>query len=196
MRHLYFVGWWSKFGLGSVFGPTAIARFSQPRWRPRPLSCRSECRDRGQLEEKLNTMVWCPSDEIISPRRTPCMTGKSPGLPRPGCARRGRAAIPALGCCSSQWGRRIFRSLPRLTIISAISVSICCGRSSTIRLERPDHPYVRMYARRSDYDTHFRGPADLQRALAGYFGLVSFLDSRWAIFWLCCPKPASQTRRV
>jgi choline-sulfatase len=35
-----------------------------------------------------------------------------------------------------------------------------------------------MYARRSDYDTHFRGPADLQRALAGYFGLVSFLDEQ------------------
>jgi choline-sulfatase len=46
------------------------------------------------------------------------------------------------------------------------------------KLERPDHAYIRMYARRSDYDTHFRGPADLQRALAGYFGLVSFLDER------------------
>jgi choline-sulfatase len=44
--------------------------------------------------------------------------------------------------------------------------------------ERPDHPYVRMYARRSDYDTHINGPADLQRALAGYFGLVSFLDEQ------------------
>jgi choline-sulfatase len=44
--------------------------------------------------------------------------------------------------------------------------------------ERPNHAYVRMYARRSDYDTHFNGPADVQRALAGYFGLVSFLDEQ------------------
>jgi choline-sulfatase len=44
--------------------------------------------------------------------------------------------------------------------------------------ERPDHPYVRMYARRSDYDRHIAGPADLQRALAGYYGLVSFLDEQ------------------
>ena len=44
--------------------------------------------------------------------------------------------------------------------------------------ERPDHPYVRMYARRSDYDRHIAGAADLQRALAGYFGLVSFLDEQ------------------
>jgi choline-sulfatase len=44
--------------------------------------------------------------------------------------------------------------------------------------ERPDHPYVRRYARRSDYDTHINGSADLQRALARYFGLVSFLDEQ------------------
>jgi choline-sulfatase len=43
---------------------------------------------------------------------------------------------------------------------------------------RPDHPYVRMYARRSDYDAHINGAADLQRVLAGYFGLVSFLDEQ------------------
>ena len=35
-----------------------------------------------------------------------------------------------------------------------------------------------MYARRSDYDAHIKGPAGLQRALAGYFGLVSFLDEQ------------------
>jgi choline-sulfatase len=46
------------------------------------------------------------------------------------------------------------------------------------RAERPDHPYVRIYGRRSNYDEHFNGPADLQRALAGYFGLVSFLDEQ------------------
>jgi choline-sulfatase len=44
--------------------------------------------------------------------------------------------------------------------------------------ERPEHAYVRIYARRSDYDRHIKGPADLQRALAGYFGLVSFLDEQ------------------
>jgi len=44
--------------------------------------------------------------------------------------------------------------------------------------KHPDHPYVRIYARRSDYDRHISGPADLQRALAGYFGLVSFLDEQ------------------
>lgn len=46
------------------------------------------------------------------------------------------------------------------------------------RAERPDHHYIRIYARRSDYDWHIGGPEDLQRALAGYFGLVSFLDER------------------
>jgi choline-sulfatase len=44
--------------------------------------------------------------------------------------------------------------------------------------ERPRHPYVRMYARRSDYDRHIKCPADLQRARAGYFGLVTFLDEQ------------------
>lgn len=42
--------------------------------------------------------------------------------------------------------------------------------------ERPDHPYVQTYAKRSDHWRHFKGEADLQRALAGYFGLVSFMD--------------------
>jgi len=46
------------------------------------------------------------------------------------------------------------------------------------RAERPDHPYIRIYGRRSNYDEHFNGPTDLQRALAGYFGLVSFLDEQ------------------
>jgi choline-sulfatase len=35
-----------------------------------------------------------------------------------------------------------------------------------------------MYARRSDYDRQINSPADLQRALAGYFGLVLFLDEQ------------------
>jgi choline-sulfatase len=42
--------------------------------------------------------------------------------------------------------------------------------------ERPQHPYVQTYARRSDHYRHFRSDADLNRALAGYYGLVSFMD--------------------
>ncbi len=42
--------------------------------------------------------------------------------------------------------------------------------------ERPTHPYVQTFAKRSDHYRHFRTPDDLQRCLAGYFGLVSFMD--------------------
>ena len=42
--------------------------------------------------------------------------------------------------------------------------------------ERLPHQALRNYARRSDHYRHFRGDADLQRAQAGYFGLVSFMD--------------------
>ena len=42
--------------------------------------------------------------------------------------------------------------------------------------ERPTHPYVVHHARRSCYDLDFKAPADVQRALAGYFGLTSFMD--------------------
>jgi choline-sulfatase len=42
--------------------------------------------------------------------------------------------------------------------------------------ERPDHPYLRDYAHCVDYDTHFKGPADVKRAVAGYYGLVSSVD--------------------
>lgn len=41
--------------------------------------------------------------------------------------------------------------------------------------ERLPHPWLRDYARRSDHYRHF-GEADLQRALAGYLGLTSFMD--------------------
>ena len=44
------------------------------------------------------------------------------------------------------------------------------------RAGRPDHPYLRDYAHCVDYDTHFKGPADVKRAIAGYYGLVSSLD--------------------
>ncbi|TPG58648.1 sulfatase [Roseomonas nepalensis] len=42
--------------------------------------------------------------------------------------------------------------------------------------ERLPHPWLRNYGRRSDHYQHFRGDADLQRALAGYLGLTSFMD--------------------
>lgn len=42
--------------------------------------------------------------------------------------------------------------------------------------ERLPHPWLRDYGKRSDHYRHFRTDADLHRALAGYHGLVSFLD--------------------
>jgi choline-sulfatase len=44
------------------------------------------------------------------------------------------------------------------------------------RDERPHHPYLDDYANTVDYDTHFKTPADVKRAIAGYSGLVSALD--------------------
>lgn len=41
---------------------------------------------------------------------------------------------------------------------------------------RPRHPYLREYAECFAYDEHFAGPDDVRRALAGYYGLVGFLD--------------------
>ena len=42
--------------------------------------------------------------------------------------------------------------------------------------ERPHHPFTDDYARTVDYDTHFKSPQDVKRALAGYSGLVSSMD--------------------
>jgi choline-sulfatase len=42
--------------------------------------------------------------------------------------------------------------------------------------ERLPHPWLRGYGQRSDHYRHFRSDADLQRALAGYYGLCSFMD--------------------
>jgi choline-sulfatase len=39
------------------------------------------------------------------------------------------------------------------------------------------HPYDQLYAKFSGYNMHFRNEADVRRALAGYYGLVSFMDS-------------------
>ena len=46
------------------------------------------------------------------------------------------------------------------------------------RDDRPMHPYVAMYRRKSHYDAPFTGDDDLNRAMAGYFGLVSFVDEQ------------------
>ncbi|MDE2456759.1 MAG: sulfatase-like hydrolase/transferase, partial [Burkholderiales bacterium] len=40
------------------------------------------------------------------------------------------------------------------------------------------HPFVRQYARESGYNLHFESQADVQRALCGYYGLVSCLDDK------------------
>jgi choline-sulfatase len=43
--------------------------------------------------------------------------------------------------------------------------------------QRLPHPWLRDYAARSAHYAQFRDEADLQRALAGYYGLVSFMDA-------------------
>ena len=44
--------------------------------------------------------------------------------------------------------------------------------------ERPRHPYLEDYRSAFAYDTHFKSEADVKRALAGYMGLVSFIDAQ------------------
>jgi len=44
------------------------------------------------------------------------------------------------------------------------------------RAQRPDHPYLRDYAASFAYDAHFDTPDKVRRAIAGYYGLCSFLD--------------------
>jgi choline-sulfatase len=44
------------------------------------------------------------------------------------------------------------------------------------REERPKHPYLVDYGRNFNYDDYFESPEDVKKALAGYFGLVSYLD--------------------
>lgn len=40
------------------------------------------------------------------------------------------------------------------------------------------HPFLRDYAEVTGYNRHFRDEADVRRALAGYYGLVEFLDDK------------------
>ena len=44
------------------------------------------------------------------------------------------------------------------------------------REQRPQHPYVVDYGKNFNYDDYFESPEDVKKALAGYFGLVSYLD--------------------
>ncbi|MFN0164012.1 MAG: sulfatase-like hydrolase/transferase [Burkholderiales bacterium] len=46
------------------------------------------------------------------------------------------------------------------------------------RNERPHHPILDDYARTMPYDAHMKDEADVRRALAGYFGLTSFMDEQ------------------
>jgi choline-sulfatase len=44
------------------------------------------------------------------------------------------------------------------------------------REQRPNHPYLADYRKSFCYDDFFENEQDVKRALAGYFGLVSYLD--------------------
>lgn len=44
--------------------------------------------------------------------------------------------------------------------------------------ERPNHPYVRDYRESFNYDDHFKSPNQVRRAIAGYFGLCTFVDEQ------------------
>lgn len=46
------------------------------------------------------------------------------------------------------------------------------------RMERPDHPFVADYARTFAYDAYFEDERAVRRAIAGYFGLCSFMDEQ------------------
>lgn len=44
--------------------------------------------------------------------------------------------------------------------------------------ERPDHPFIQDYARAFNFDDYFETPDDVRRAVAGYYGLCSFMDEQ------------------
>jgi choline-sulfatase len=46
------------------------------------------------------------------------------------------------------------------------------------RGERPDHPFIRDYAESFNFDDYFETPTDVLRAVAGYYGLCSFMDEQ------------------
>ncbi|SHK37120.1 choline-sulfatase [Bradyrhizobium lablabi] len=44
--------------------------------------------------------------------------------------------------------------------------------------ERPTHPFVRDYAASFNFDDYFKTQEDIRRAVAGYYGLCSFMDEQ------------------
>ena len=44
--------------------------------------------------------------------------------------------------------------------------------------DRPDHPFLKDYRSAFAYDTYFRSAAEVRRALAGYYGLCTFIDDQ------------------
>ena len=46
------------------------------------------------------------------------------------------------------------------------------------RDQRPTHPFVRDYAASFNFDDYFKSPDDIRRAVAGYYGLCSFMDEQ------------------
>lgn len=46
------------------------------------------------------------------------------------------------------------------------------------RDQRPTHPFVRDYAASFNFDDYFKTPDDIRRAVAGYYGLCSFMDEQ------------------
>jgi choline-sulfatase len=44
--------------------------------------------------------------------------------------------------------------------------------------ERPDHPFIRDYANAFNFDDYFKTDDDIRRAVAGYYGLCSFMDEQ------------------
>jgi choline-sulfatase len=46
------------------------------------------------------------------------------------------------------------------------------------RHERPEHPFIHDYARSFNFDDYFESPGDVRRAVAGYYGLCSFMDEQ------------------
>ena len=82
----------------------------------------------------------------------------------------------ALGACSSRWWRRIPSDRPAQHLYRYIGQELP-RPSSTTRPSGRTIPMSAIYAG-VGFNTSHQGPNDLQRALAGYFGLVSFLDEQ------------------
>ena len=70
------------------------------------------------------------------------------------------------------------------------------------REERPKHPYLEDYRNSFCYDDYFESEADVKRAIAGYFGLVSYVDANIGkvlrALYAASPSgnPATKSRRA